>query len=163
MLKRLIWVIIAIAIFTFQMPFNPAMALELTEEYRTVKLNPEGEEIVLSLQQAEQGKKIFNDTCSQCHLGGRTKTNPNVTLRLENLEGAYPPRDNIETLVEYFKHPMTYDGEEEITLLHPNTERSDIFAEMKNLTDSDLKALAGYVLIQPKVRGESWGKGKVYD
>ncbi|ELR98584.1 photosystem II cytochrome c-550 [Gloeocapsa sp. PCC 73106] len=163
MLKRLIWVIIAVAFFTVHLPLNQAMAVELNEDVRTVKLNPQGQEMVISLQEAELGKRIFNDTCSQCHLGGRTKTNPNVGLRLEALEGAEPPRDNVVALVDYFKYPMTYDGEEEITLLHPNTERSDIFAEMRNLTDADLKALAGYILIQPKVRGVEWGGGKVYN
>ncbi|TVQ48743.1 MAG: cytochrome c-550 [Gloeocapsa sp. DLM2.Bin57] len=163
MLKRFIWVIIAIAIFTLPGLVNQALAVELTEEVRTVKLNPEGEQVVISLQEAETGKKIFNNTCSQCHLGGRTKTNPNVGLRLEALEGAYPPRDNIIALVDYFQHPMTYDGEEDISLLHPNTDRSDIFSEMRNLTDADLKAVAGYILIQPKVRGVEWGGGKVYN
>ena len=163
MLKRFISVIIAIAIFTLPWSVNQAMAVELTEEVRTVKLNPQGEEVVISLQEAETGKKIFNDTCSQCHVGGRTKTNPNIGLRLDDLEGAYPPRDNIVALVDYFQFPMTYDGEEDISLLHPNTGRSDIFSEMRNLTDSDLEALAGYILIQPKVRGIEWGTGKVYN
>lgn len=163
MLKRFIWVIVALIFFTGQLAVNPANALELNEEVRTVKLNPEGETVVLSLQEVEQGKKIFNDSCSQCHLGGRTKTNPNVTLKLPDLEGAYPPRDNIAALVDYLKYPMTYDGEEEITLFHPNTERSDIFSEMRNLNEDDLAAVSGYILVQPRVRGTSWGYGKVYD
>lgn len=161
MKKRLIWMIAAVVFFVCQLP-NSAQAIELSEEIRTVKLNPEGEQVVLSLQELEQGKRIFYDSCSQCHLGGRTKTNPNVTLKASDLEGAYPPRDNIVALVDYLKYPMTYDGEEEITLFHPNTERSDIYSEMRNYNEDDLAAVSGYILVQPRVR-ESWGRGKVYD
>jgi photosystem II cytochrome c550 len=34
---------------------------------------------------------------------------------------------------------------------------------MRNLTDDDLAAVAGHILIQPALRGILWGGGKVYN
>jgi photosystem II cytochrome c550 len=34
---------------------------------------------------------------------------------------------------------------------------------MRNLTDEDLEAVAGHILIQPEIRGILWGGGKVYN
>ena len=34
--------------------------------------------------------------------------------------------------------------------------------EMKNLTKEDLVAIAGHVLLQPKIVGDKWGGGKIY-
>ena len=60
------------------------------------------------------------------------------------------------------KNPTTYDGFTEISELHPSIKSADIFAEMRNLTDDDLYAIAGYILIQPKIMGTQWGGGKAY-
>jgi photosystem II cytochrome c550 len=106
--------------------------------------------------------KEFYSTCSQCHNGGRTKTNPNVTLGTEALANAYPARDNVESMVDYLKNPTTYDGEAEISEFHPNTNRPDLFPEMKNYTDEDLEAISGFVLSAQNIK-PSWGRGKVYD
>ena len=164
MLKRFFLLILAILLFTFELSVSSAVALELSEDVRTVNLNDEGQETVITLKEYKLGERIFVDTCSQCHNSGRTKTNPNVSLSSSDLKIAYPPRDNIEEMVSYLKEPYSYDGEVEITLFHPNTTRSDIFAEMRNLSDDDLKAVSGYVLIQPAVRGdEFWGGGKVFN
>ena len=91
------------------------------------------------------------------------KNNPNVTLKGEDLAGAYPARDNIAGLVDYLKHPTTYDGEIEIEEFHPNTSRPDLYyGEMKNYTDKDLEEIAGYILYKVNTN-PNWGKGKVYD
>jgi photosystem II cytochrome c550 len=162
MLKRLIFAVVTI-FFIFQFNICSAAAVELTEDIRTVKLNQQGDEIVLNLKEVKQGQRLFNDTCSSCHKAGTTKTNPNVGLGLEALANAEPPRDNIEGLVNYLKNPTTYDGERNILELHPNTARSDLYPMMRNLTDEDLKEIAGHILIQPKIRGIMWGGGKVYN
>ena len=39
---------------------------------------------------------------------------------------------------------------------------ADIFPKMRSLTDEDLFAMAGHILIQPKVVNEKWGGGKIY-
>ncbi len=162
MLKRFIGILVATVLLTFQFVVGSASAVQLTETIRTVPLNDQGDTTVLSLKQVKQGKRIFNETCSQCHPGGITKTNQNVGLDPESLAGATPPRDNIQALVDYMKNPTTYDGEEEISELHPSMKSADIFTEMRNLTDDDLEAIAGHILLQPKIQGEKWGGGKIY-
>lgn len=161
MLRRLLGIFAAV-LLAFQFFVNSAVAVELDAATRTVKLNDKGDTIELSLKQVKEGKRLFNYACSQCHAGGVTKTNQNVGLAPEDLSLATPPRDNVEGLVDYLKNPTTYDGEEEIAEIHPSTKSSDIFTKMRNLTDSDLKAIAGHILLQPKVVGQKWGGGKIY-
>jgi len=33
---------------------------------------------------------------------------------------------------------------------------------MRSLTDEDITAMAGHILLSPKVQGEKWGGGKIY-
>ncbi|MGB3532519.1 MAG: photosystem II cytochrome c-550 [Microcoleaceae cyanobacterium] len=160
MFKRCIWLAVATVFFTFQMFVNSASAIELTEELRTFPLNEQGETTVVSLKELKQGKKLFNYACAQCHALGVTKTNPDVNLSPDSLSGAVPNRNNIAGIVDYMKNPTTYDGFEEISELHPSLKSSDIYPKMRNLTEDDLYAIAGYILLQPKVRGTQWGGGK---
>lgn len=160
MIKRLLWVVVATVFFAFQLSVSSAFALELDADVRTVAANEAGNPVTLSIKDVEKGKRIFNDTCSQCHNMGRTKTNPNINLSLESLNGAEPPRDNLAAMVDYINHPTSYDGEIDLTELHPNTERSDIYPEMRNLTQEDLRDVSGYILMQPAIHGEKWGGGK---
>lgn len=162
-LKRSIWVVVAVVFFVFQFNMATAAAFEVDKDVRTVKLNEQGDQVTLSLKQVKQGERLFVSTCSVCHKGGATKTNPNVGLGLPALEGAEPSRDNVVAIVDYLKNPTTYDGEKQILEFHPNTSRADLYPEMRNLTDGDLQALAGHILIQPKIRGVMWGGGKVYN
>ena len=162
-MKRFILLAVATIFFAFQVAVGSVAAVELTPEVRTVKANAEGDTTVLSLEQVQIGKRLFNDSCSQCHAGGRTKTDPNVGLSPEALSGATPVRDNIAGLVDYLKNPTTYDGETEISELHPSKKSADIYPEMRNLTDDQLEAIAGHILLQPKIIGKSWGGGKVYN
>ncbi|MFM6308476.1 MAG: cytochrome c-550, partial [Dolichospermum sp.] len=91
-----------------------------------------------------------------------TKTNHNVGLEPAALAGAVPNRNNIEGLVDYMKNPTTYDGVTEISEIHPSIKSQDIFKVMRNLTEEDLKAIAGHILLEPKVVGTKWGGGKIY-
>lgn len=141
---------------------NSALAVELDAETLTVQKNAAGNTVVLTLEQVEQGKRLFNSVCAQCHNGGVTKTDPNVGLDPESLAFATPPRDNIESLVDYLKNPTTYDGAIEISGLHPSKKSADLYPEMRNLTDEDLAAIAGHILLQPKIVGDKWGGGKIY-
>jgi photosystem II cytochrome c550 len=163
MLKRLLFAVVAALFFAIQFNISSASAVEITEEIRTVKLNNAGEEVLLDLKELKKGQKIFVDSCSYCHKSGLTKTNPNVNLGEDALANAEPPRDNVEGIVEYLKNPKTYDGENFIYELHPNTTRSDLYPMMRNFTDDDLRAVAGHILIQPALRGILWGGGKVYN
>ena len=139
---------------------NAAIAVEIDPDTRTVPLNASGEQIMLTTKQLAVGQRKFNSSCAQCHLDGGTKTNPDVDLSSRTLALATPPRDNVEGIVDYLENPVTYDGSESIAELHPSTKRSDIFPKMRDLTNEDLRAIAGYILVQPKVVGEQWGGGK---
>jgi photosystem II cytochrome c550 len=157
---RYLTCIISLLIFiAFQ---HNAYAIELDQSTLTVPLNSSGKTIVLTPEQVKRGKRLFNNTCSQCHNGGITKTNPNIGLDPEGLSLATPPRDNIESLIDYMKNPTSYDGAESIAELHPSIKSAEIFPKMRNLTDDDLLTIAGHILVQPKVVLEKWGGGKIY-
>ena len=160
MFKRYIWLMIAAVFLISNLVMSSASAAELDREIRTVPLNEQGDTVVLSLSQVAQGRKQFNYACASCHVQGITKTNPSVGLEPEALEGAYPSRNNLEALVDYLHNPTTYDGLEEIYELHPSTRSTDIFPKMRSLTEDDLIAISGYILLQPKVIGAQWGGGK---
>ena len=160
MLKRFVWLAVATVFFAFQMVVTSAAAIELDASTRTVKQNEQGENVTLSLKQVKEGKRLFDSTCAQCHAGGTTKTDFNVGLGPQDLAGATPPRDNVVALVDYMQHPTTYDGETNIAEVHPSIESADVFTEMKNLSEDDLVAIAGHILMQPKIVGEKWGGGK---
>ena len=142
---------------------NPgaALAIELDEASRTIALDGSNT-VVLTPEQVKRGKRLFNASCGVCHTGGITKTNPNVGLDSDALAGATPPRDNIVSLVDYMKNPTTYDGLESIAEIHPSILSADIFPKMRALTEDDLYAIAGHILLQPKVVAEKWGGGKIY-
>ncbi|NET26181.1 photosystem II cytochrome c-550 [Okeania sp. SIO1I7] len=162
MLKKFFIAVVAIVFLTFQTFVNIATAAELTDNDRTLPLNDKGEKVVLKIEEYARGKKVFNNVCSQCHVGGITKTNPDIGLGPEALALAYPSRDNIEGLIDYMINPTTYDGEVEIFEFHPSIKSADIYPEMRNLTEDDLYGVAGYILVQPKVLGKQWGGGKIF-
>jgi photosystem II cytochrome c550 len=162
MLKRYFWLAVATVFFTFQVFASSANAAELDKSIRTVPLNEGGDTIVLSLKQVKEGKRLFQYACAQCHAGGVTKTDPNVGLDPEALSLATPNRNNIEALVDYMKSPTSYDGANEIAEIHPSLKSKDLFPEMRNLTQEDLVAIAGHILLQPKVVGDKWGGGKIH-
>jgi photosystem II cytochrome c550 len=160
MVKRFIWAAIATVFFIFQFPVNSASALELDEATRTVTLNDAGGTVVLSSKEVTQGQRLFNANCTKCHLQGKTKTNNNVSLGLEDLAGAEPPRNNVLALVDYLKHPTSYDGENDLSEEHPNVSRPDLYPEMRSYTEDDVFDVAAYMLIAPKL-DERWG-GTIY-
>jgi photosystem II cytochrome c550 len=139
-----------------------ASAIDLDEATRTVVQDASGKTVVLTPEQVKRGKRLFNATCGACHTGGITKTNPNVGLDPEALSLATPRRDNIDGLVDFMKNPTTYDGLESIAETHPSIKSADIYPRMRSVTDEDLTAIAGHILLQPKVVTEKWGGGKIY-
>lgn len=146
----------------FSLFVTTATAIDLDEATRTVVADASGKTIVLTPEQVKRGKRLFNATCGACHVGGMTKTNPNVGLDAEGLSLATPRRDNVAALVDYLKNPTTYDGLESIAEVHPSIKSADIYPRMRSLTDEDLNAIAGHILLSPKVQGEKWGGGKIY-
>ena len=149
---------LALGNFTFSVCSN---AIELDEASRTVALTST-KTVTLTPEQVKRGKRLFINTCSGCHTGGITKTNPNVGLDPEALSLATPARNTVEGLVDYLKNPTTFDGLESIAEIHPSIKSADIFPTMRALTEDDLFTIAGHILIQPKVLAEKWGGGKIY-
>lgn len=135
---------------------------ELDDLTRTVVFDSSNKTITLTPEQVKRGKRLFNNSCAQCHNGGITKTNPNIGLELESLSLATPARDNVVSLVDYMKDPTSYDGQNSIAELHPSIRSAEIFPKMRNLTDEDLLSMAGYILLQPRIVQEKWGGGKIY-
>lgn len=162
MRKNFYWLPCIMTLLLTTLVLNNSYAIELDEATMTVPLNQSGKTTTLTPEQVKRGKRLFNNTCSQCHNGGITKTNPNIGLDPEGLSLATPPRDNIEGLIDYMKNPTSYDGAEDIAELHPSIKSAEIFPKMRNLTDDDLFTIAGHILIQPKVVLEKWGGGKIY-
>ena len=146
----------------FSIFVTTASAIELDEATRTVVADSSGKTVVLTPEQVKRGKRLFNATCGACHTGGITKTNPNIGLDSEALSLATPRRDNIAGLVDFMKNPTTYDGLESIAETHPSIKSADIYPRMRSVTDEDLTAIAGHILLQPKVVTEKWGGGKIY-
>lgn len=162
MFKKFVIAVVTVLFFSFHIFVNAATAIEISEAVRTLPLNDKGETVTVTVKEYELGKRQFNNVCSQCHVGGITKTNPNVGLGAETLAFAFPPRDNIEGLIDYQENPTTYDGEVEIYELHPSLRSADIYPEMRNLSEDDLYAISSYILIQAKSLGKKWGGGKIY-
>ncbi len=146
----------------FSLSVMSASAIDLDEATRTVVKDASGKTIVLTPEQVKRGKRLFNATCGACHVGGITKTNPNIGLDPEALSLATPRRDNIDSLVDYLKNPTSYDGLESIAEVHPSIASADIYPRMRSVTDEDLTAMAGHILLQPKILTEKWGGGKTY-
>ena len=162
MLKKYLTFSVVAFLFMLSFSVTSASAIDLDEATRTVIADSSGKTVVLSPEQVKRGKRLFNATCGACHVGGITKTNPNVGLDPEALSLATPRRDNIASLVDYMKNPTSYDGFESIAEVHPSIKSADIYPRMRSLTDEDLYSIAGHIMLQPKIVTEKWGGGKIY-
>ena len=162
MLKKYSQIVSILFVGIFGLFVTTASAIDLDEATRTVVQDSAGKTVVLTPEQVKRGKRLFNATCGACHLGGITKTNPNVGLDPEALSLATPRRDNIASIVDYLKNPTTYDGLESIAEVHPSIKSADIYPRMRSLTDEDLYSIAGHIMLQPKIVTEKWGGGKIY-
>mgnify|MGYP000199545120 FL=1 len=162
MFKKYSQILSVVFVCLFSIFVTTASAIDLDEATRTVVKDSAGKTVVLSAEQVKRGKRLFNATCGACHVGGMTKTNPNVGLDPEGLSLATPRRDNIDALVDYLKNPTSYDGLESIAEVHPSIKSADLYPRMRSVTDEDLYAISGHILLQPKIVSEKWGGGKIY-
>ena len=162
MFKKYSQILSVLFVCVFSIFVTTASAIDLDEATRTVVKDSSGNTVVLSPEQVKRGKRLFNATCGACHVGGMTKTNPNVGLDPEGLSLATPRRDNIDALVDYLKNPTSYDGVDSIAEVHPSIKSADLYPRMRSVTDEDLYAISGHILLQPKIVSEKWGGGKIY-
>ena len=162
MLKKYSQIVSILFVGIFGLFVTTASAIDLDEATRTVVQDSKGSTVVLTPEQVKRGKRLFNATCGACHVGGITKTNPNVGLDPEALSLATPRRDNVNALVNYIKDPTSYDGLYSIAEVHPSIKSADIYPRMRSLTDEDLYAIAGHIMLSPRILTEKWGGGKIY-
>jgi len=162
MLKKYSQLFSLVFLCIFSIFVTTASAIDLDEATRTVVKDSSGKTVVLTPEQVKRGKRLFNATCGACHVGGITKTNPNVGLDPEALSLATPRRDSIDSLIDFLKNPTSYDGLESIAEVHPSIKSADLYPRMRSLTDDDLYAISGHILLQPKIVTEKWGGGKIY-
>ena len=162
MLKKYSQLLSVLFFCIFSISVTTASAIDLDEATRTIVKDSSGSTVVLTPEQVKRGKRLFNATCGACHVGGISKTNPNVGLDPEALSLATPRRDNLDALIDFLKNPTSYDGLESIAETHPSIKSADIYPRMRSLTDEDLYAISGHILLQPKIVTEKWGGGKIY-
>lgn len=103
-------------------------------------IDAQGEIRLFSAADLSAGKRLFEDSCKNCHVGGATLPDPLVSLSLEALRGATPPRDNINSLVAYLRQPLSYDGTEESYGCRQVSEKWMDETEIENLSAFVLRA-----------------------
>lgn len=108
--------IAVLSIFTVSSPAQAAVdnyvRRYLASEPITLALDEQDQTKQFSPEDLSIGKELFEANCLNCHVGGATLPDPTVSLALNTLAGATPPRDNINALVAFLREPMTYDGSE---------------------------------------------------
>lgn len=113
----LVALLTVLSFFTLSTPAHAASYdyvrryLQVTEPI-ALDANEQGQTKQFSPQDFTEGKELFETNCLNCHVGGATLPDPTVSLALNTLAGATPPRNNINGLVEFLREPMTYDGSE---------------------------------------------------
>ena len=78
MLKNKFLIGSVLATFVFSTHVTSVNALELDEDTRTVTLDTKGNTVIITAEQAKRGKRLFNNACGTCHVGGVTKTNSKI-------------------------------------------------------------------------------------
>ena len=148
-MQRSLWVrllVLVIAIGSLFIRVLPAYAagdayvtryLRVTEPI-PLALDEQGNTRFFAAEELSAGKQLFERNCLNCHVGGATLPDPTVSLSLATLQGATPRRDNVSSLVAYFRQPMTYDGTEEAFLCRQVPESW--------LSQAQVESLAGFVL-----------------
>ncbi|MGJ3254582.1 MAG: photosystem II cytochrome PsbV2 [Elainellaceae cyanobacterium] len=116
-----------------------------------LNFNQQGDSRLFSADDLSEGKQLFEENCINCHVGGSTLPDPTVSLSLDALHGASPPRDNISNLVQYLRLPMTYDGSEETYWCRQVPESW--------MSDSEVENLSAFIL-RAAQKAPGWGTSK---
>lgn len=108
---------VALSIFMVSSPAHAAVDNYVrryldAREPVSLDLDGQGQAKQFSPEQLSEGKELFEAHCINCHVGGATLPDPAVSLSLNTLADATPPRNNINALVDFLRQPMTYDGSE---------------------------------------------------
>jgi len=131
-------------------------------EDQQIAVDGKGKTMTFSKEQLVRAKRLYNNTCAICHVGGGTRTNQNVGLSTEELEGAVPARTNINAIVAFLNNPTTYDGLYDISENHPSIKSADLFPKMRSMKQQDLYDMSAFILYNCQTIPEKWGGGKQY-
>jgi photosystem II cytochrome c550 len=113
-----------------------------------LELDSQGKTRPFTAEELAAGKKLFEQNCLNCHVGGATLPDPSISLSLKALQAATPPRDTIEQLVAYMRHPMTHDGSEETFWCREVPESW--------LSQAEVESMAGFIL-RAAQKAPGWG------
>jgi photosystem II cytochrome c550 len=116
-----------------------------------LEMDGQGKTRSFSATDLSEGKRLFEENCKNCHVGGATLPDPTVSLSLEALHQATPPRDTVNSLVAYLRQPMTYDGSEETFWCRQVAESWMPQTQVENLSAFVLRAAQ---------KAPGWGKAK---
>jgi photosystem II cytochrome c550 len=114
----------------------------------TMTLDQAGATKVFSYEDMIVGKEIFAQNCLSCHVGGTTLSSPSVSLALKDLQGATPPRDTVNALTTYIRHPLAYDGSDE------NYTCREVSADW--IPDEQVEKVAAFIL-RAAEKAKGWG------
>eukprot|EP00933_Yihiella_yeosuensis_P020690 TRINITY_DN1652_c0_g1_i1.p1 TRINITY_DN1652_c0_g1~~TRINITY_DN1652_c0_g1_i1.p1 ORF type:complete len:222 (-),score=49.86 TRINITY_DN1652_c0_g1_i1:98-763(-) len=128
----------------------------------SISVDGKGKTTQLTKEGLVRGKRLFVAACASCHVGGGTRTNQNVGLGIEELNGANPPRNTLEGIVDYLNSPTTYDGLKDISDIHPSIRQADLWPKMRSMKQQDLSDISAYILYMTQTIPEKWGGGKQY-
>lgn len=85
--------------------------LKVTEPVE-LPLDRAGATLTVTPEELAEGKQLFQSACINCHVGGATLPDPRISLSLEDLAGATPPRDTIAALMDFQRDPSNYTGDD---------------------------------------------------
>ena len=145
----IVWSCLAVGSHPAQAAVDPYVAryLRVTEPV-ALEVDGQGATRLFSAEELSVGKQLFERNCQSCHVGGVTLPDPTISLSLDDLKGATPPRDTINSLVAFLRQPMTYDGSEESIWCRRVSESW--------LSQVQVENLAGFVLRVAQV-APAWG------
>jgi len=140
----LIFLIVSVGILPWSLPAQAAVdpyVMRYLEASEPIALDlDKGQTKLFSAENLSEGKRLFEENCKNCHVGGATLPDPLVSLSIEDLRGATPPRDSINSLVAFLRQPMTYDGTEESFFCRQLSESWVSQSEVENLSAFVLRA-----------------------
>ena len=117
-----------------------------------LELDAQGQTRLFSAEDLSAGKRLFEQNCLNCHVGGATLPDPTISLSLTALQGATPPRTTINSLVSYLRQPMTYDGSEDTFWCRQVPESW--------MSQDEIESLAAFVLTAAQ-KAPGWGTDKL--
>ncbi|MDZ8052542.1 MAG: photosystem II cytochrome PsbV2 [Aulosira sp. ZfuVER01] len=157
LLTRYFFLVLVIVLVVYHSSTLPAQAANIDPyigrylhiiEPIALDVDEQGNTRMFSPLELSVGKQLFETNCINCHVGGATLPDPQVSLSLTTLKGANPPRDRINALVTFMRQPMTYDGSQETywcRQLTPNF-----------LSQEQVESLAAFVLTAAQ-KAPGWG------